>query len=139
MAAGSYAEDPEFRHSRLITYQVRTGSTFEDWRGSWWDHASAFYDSAVELRYEGLDPAAQYQVRVVYVPSFVPAEIRLEANGAYEVHVFRSADRVPVPAQFDIPMAATRDGKLKLQWTVNREAGQLVGFGQIGEVWLLKK
>jgi hypothetical protein len=139
VAAGNYADDPEFRHSRLITYLVRTGSTFEDWRGSWWDHASAFYDSAVELRYEGLDPAAEYQVRVVYVPSFLPAEIRLEANGAYEVHAFRKADRLPVPVEFDIPTAATRDGKLQLRWTVNREAGETVGFGQVGEVWLLKK
>ena len=39
----------------------------ENWRAGWWDHTSAFYGSAVEMAYEGLDPAARYRVRVVSI------------------------------------------------------------------------
>ena len=36
------------------------------WRLSWMTHAEAFYDGVLEMRYDGLDPSAQYTVRVVY-------------------------------------------------------------------------
>ena len=46
-------------------------------------HAESFYDGAVEMRYDGLDPAARYRVAVVYagdVYSFT-RKLRLDADG----------------------------------------------------------
>jgi hypothetical protein len=135
--------DPEYRTHPLATHTVRTGKAFENWRASWWDQSSAFYDSAVEMRYTGLDPKASYRVRVVYIPTFRPCEIRLEANGKFQIHAAinpgtQDPANLPHPREFDIPAEATSVGELRLRWTVDPNAGELVGFGQIGEVWLIK-
>ena len=45
---------------------------------------------------------------------------------------------MPQPQEFDVPVEATRGGRLRLRWTVNPNAGDTAGFGQIGEVWLIK-
>jgi hypothetical protein len=143
VSAGDPATDPEYRRHPLITHSIRTGTTFENWRAAWWDHLSAFYGSAVELRFDGLDATATYEVRVVYVPTFLPAEIRLEANDDVVIHdavvLNKESSQTLQPQAFAIPQSATRDGSLRLRWTVNPNAGELVGFGQIGEVWLVKK
>jgi hypothetical protein len=144
VSMGNPASDPEFRSHPLMTYSVRTGEKFEDWRAAWWDHLSAFYGSAVELNYEGLDPGAAYDIRVVYVPTFLPSEIRLVADGDIVVHAavaLKSQEDSPnLHAQtFAIPAEATRDGRLRLRWTVNPDSGELVGFGQVGEVWLRRR
>lgn len=135
--------DPEYRTHPLATHTVRTGAAFENWRASWWDQSSAFYDSAVEMRYRGLDPKASYRIRVVYIPTFRPSEIRLEANSKFQIHPAinpgtQNPANLPRPREFEIPAEATGGGELRLRWTVDPNAGDLVGFGQIGEVWLIK-
>ncbi len=142
--AGDSLGDPEFRSHPLPTFSVRTGRLFEGWRAAWWDHLSAFYGSSVELEFNGLDPAATYDVRVVYVPTFLPSEIRLETDEGLVVHAGLALGRqesAPTlqPQTFPVPPAATRDGRLRLKWTVNPDAGQLVGFGQVGEMWLVRR
>ena len=143
-SAGDPAVDPEYRLHPLITHSLRTGTPFEMWRAAWWDHLSAFYGSSVELNYEGLDSSSSYEVRVIYVPTFLPSEIRLEANNGLLVHAGVLLNREESsstlqPQVFDVPREATQTGHLRLRWTVNPNAGELVGFGQIGEVWLIKK
>ena len=108
-------------------------------RSSWIDYAWGLTDNIVTLRYTGLDPDAEYQVRVVYPDINSQAKIRLMANDTTEIHPYITRMRPIAPVVFDIPRSATQGGTLKLSW--NRELG-LGGNGSgngISEVWLEKK
>jgi hypothetical protein len=108
---------------------------------AWFDHATSWRDRPVRLRYTGLDPAAQYKVRVVYGGEDVNQEqgIRLLANDSVVVHPFLKKPLPVRPVEFDIPQEATRSGTLTLRW--DREAppsGRIRG-AQVSEVWLIRK
>ena len=131
-------EDPEFRFSAL------TGFSYPDRLGSqaplaWKRWAESLYDAPLRMRYAGLDPEAQYRIRVVYSGDARRIRIRLVANGQYEIHPLLQRPWPPQPLEFDIPHAATAGGQLELAWT--REPG-LGGNGrgcQVSEVWLMRK
>jgi hypothetical protein len=109
------------------------------WRKSWWTYAESLYDEPLEMRYTGLDPAAQYRIRVVYAGDSLGRKIRLAAGDGIEVHPLMLKPQPVRPIEFDIPRAATSTGELKLAWY--REPG-LGGNGrgcEVSEVWLIKK
>ncbi len=130
-----WVNDPEFRHTPQI------GFGYPDKWGAMvpfaWKHwAESLYDTAVELRYEGLDPRRDYRVRVVYSGSSPLLKIRLLANDTTEIHPYIARTWPPAPQEFAIPRGATSGGVLKLSWT--REPG-LGGNGigcQVAEVWI---
>lgn len=108
-------------------------------RISWLDHAESLIDQPLRMRYTGLDPQAHYKVRVMYVGDAPKRLIRLVADEVHEVHPLIKKEFPYRPVEFDIPVAATRDGVLELSWT--REPG-LGGNGrgcQVSEVWLIRK
>jgi len=108
-------------------------------RKSWIDHAESLFDAPLQMHYTGLDPRAQYKLRVVYAGDSSKKKIRLLASGSIEIHPFLTKPFPFQPIEFDIPANATRDGELNLSWY--REPG-LGGNGrgcQVSEVWLLKK
>ncbi len=131
-------EDPEFRSS------VLTGFSYPDHLGdhapvAWKRWAESLFDAPLKMRYDGLDPDAQYKIRIVYSGDGRRIKIRLLANENYEIHPFMMRPWPPQPVEFDIPAGATSKGQLNLAWT--REQG-LGGNGrgcQISEVWLLRK
>jgi hypothetical protein len=91
------------------------------------------------MHYEGLDPDAEYKIRVVYAGDSAPVKIRLVANGAVEIHPLLQKPTPVKPLEFDIPRQATGKGELDLSWS--REPG-LGGNGrgvQVAEVWLIRK
>ena len=120
---------------------VRGSNSLEyrpQWPKSWWTYAESFYDEPLQMRYTGLDPAAEYRIRVVYAGDSSGRKIRLVA-GALEIHPLMLKPQPVRPIEFDIPRAATAQGTLDLAWY--REAG-LGGNGrgcQVAEVWLIKK
>jgi hypothetical protein len=131
---GDYASDPAFLNSPHVAFGG-VGS----YRKSFWTHAASLNDAPLGMRYTGLDPAAQYKIRVVYGGDSPRQKIRLVANGAVEIHPFIAKPVPHRPIEFDIPREATRTGVLNLAWT--REPGQ-GGNGrgcQISEVWLIRK
>ena len=108
------------------------------WPKSWWTYAESLYDEPLQMRYTGLDRAAQYRIRVVYAGDSPGRKIRLVA-GTIEIHPLMLKPQPVRPIEFDIPRAATSSGELNLSWY--REAG-LGGNGrgcQVAEVWLIKK
>jgi len=108
------------------------------WPKSWWTYAESLYDDPLQMRYTGLDPSAQYRIRVVYAGDSPGRKIRLVA-GAHEIHPLMLKPQPVRPIEFDIPREATSGGELQLSWY--REAG-LGGNGrgcQVAEVWLMKK
>lgn len=109
------------------------------WPKSWWTYAESFYDEPLEMRYTGLDPAAQYRIGVVYAGDSPGRKIRLVAGDGLEIHPLMLKPQPVSPIEFDIPRAATATGELRLAWY--REPG-LGGNGrgcQVAEVWLMKK
>ena len=99
---------------------------------SWWDQALALYDQPLVMRYENLDPQAQYRLRAVYGGR----QMRLAADGI-EVHPY--LDRPYEVLEFDIPQETTRDGKLELVWTHPAGVGGAGRGNQVAEVWLMRK
>ena len=101
------------------------------------DHAETLFDAPLRMRYPGLDPAAQYKVRVVYGMEQPNPQVKLTADEKYEVHPLLKKE--PRPMEFDIPRDATADGDLTLSWT---QAPGSRGNGrgtQVAEVWLMLK
>jgi hypothetical protein len=89
------------------------------------------------MRYSGLDPTAQYRVRVAYSGDFSRWKVRLDADDGVEVHDWMLKPSPVQPLEFDIPPAATANGELLLSW--RREVG-MGGNGrgcQVSEVWLV--
>jgi hypothetical protein len=133
----SYEDDPAF------TRLPRTGFTRNPfaapaWRVSWLNHAETLYDAPLRMKYDGLDPAAQYKVRVVYGGEPGPARVMRLTAGSHELHAFRLIENVTQPVEFDIPAAATVSGSLTLEWTGQPGAGGNGRVCQVAEVWLLR-
>jgi len=108
---------------------------------AWSSYANSGRNAPVKLRYEGLDPEAQYKVRVVYAGEDVSQEqgIRLLADGNVEVHAYMKKPLPVRPVEFDIPAEATRDGELVLSWDREPSPSGRSRGAQVAEVWLLRK
>lgn len=106
---------------------------------AWWSLAWALNDAPLSMNYTCLDPAAAYEVRVVYALSEYKNKIQLVGNDAEEIHGFIDKPDPVEPLLFDVPRSATCSGRLKLTW--RREPG-IGGEGHgchISEIWLMRK
>jgi hypothetical protein len=131
-----FDQDPQRFKSTLTGFGYRP-----DWRLSWMTHAESFWDTPLHMRYTGLDPAAQYRVRVVYAGDAFSTDtlIRLVANDTHEIHPPVKKAVPPAPVEYDIPVEATRKGELTLTFTGPSGAGGAGRGTQIAEVWLVRK
>jgi hypothetical protein len=131
-----FEEDPQRFKSTLTGFGYRP-----DWRLSWMTHAESFWETPLQMRYSGLDPAAQYRVRIVYAGDVFSMNtlIRLMANDKYEVHAPMKKPSPIAPVEYDVPMAATRDGQLTLTFSAPPGLGGAGRGNQIAEVWLMRK
>ena len=104
-----------------------------NFRYSWLNHAQTLHGAPLIVRYEGLDPNAEYKVKVVEFGRF-RATMDLTADGEFKIHGGIKPEDPLWPKEYDIPKAATADGTLELTW------GLIEGRGtQVAEVWLMKK
>ena len=131
---------PGFERDPAFLDSSHTGfAGFGPMRASWKDHAEALLESPLRMRYEGLDPGAQYKMRLVYGGDSPRKKIRCMANDKIEVHPF-IAKKVPyAPVEFDIPREATRAGELNLSWYREPNLGDNGRGCQVSEIWLMKK
>jgi hypothetical protein len=127
-----FEKDPQFWRSSLLGFSNVPGG-----RVSWLDYAEALHEQPLEMRYTGLDPKAQYKVRVVYVGDMA-REVRMLAD-TIEVHPLIKKPVPMRPMEFDIPARATADGELTLQWFRRPGLGGNGRGAQVAEVWLIKK
>jgi hypothetical protein len=131
-----YGQDPGFVQSPLDAFFRSMNNETKEvapLRYSWIDYVEAGGTTALRMRYDGLDPKAQYRVRVTYHSRYNP-ELRLVAGGKYEVHGPMKQPDPVWPQEFDVPKDATADGTLELEWEL--VSGRAV---QVPEVWLIKK
>ena len=129
-----FGENPDFRKSVYTSFDYRSDRPRE-----WWTNVLSMYDGPLQLRYEGLEKNAKYQVRFVYSSEPLrKVKIRLDADGE-TLHDWMVKPDEMTTLEFEIPPAATADGVLNLRWM--REPG-LGGNGrgcQVAEVWLIKR
>ena len=130
----SYASDPAFLESPLTGFSYRPDS-----RNSWWNQAESLNNAPLRMRYDGLDRAAQYKIRVVYGGDSPNVKIRLVANGSIEIHSLIAKPSPVAPVEFDIPKAATQNGELNLSWFREPALGGNGRGCQVSEVWLIRK
>jgi hypothetical protein len=130
-----FDKDPAFFHTVRTGFGSR-GAT--PWRISWHRHAESLYGNVLQLRYEGLDPAARYKIRFVQSGDGTARATRLVANSTIEIHPMRKKDPEVKPIEFDIPREATASGKLTLEWQANPEESGNGRFIQVAEVWLVR-
>ncbi len=133
-----YGDDPSYLKSSIVGFTSRADRP--DWRMSWLNYAASNYDTPLEMKYEGLDPAARYRIRIVYAGerSRQPLAIRLVADTDHEVHPAMEK-KVAEPVEFDVPPAATRDGAVTFRWIPTAGRGGNGRGLQIAEVWLLRR
>jgi hypothetical protein len=133
----SYDRDPDFLQSAFMGFgepEPRNGA-----RVSWYTTAETLGETRLKMQYPNLDPKARYALRVVYGGDTPRVQLKLVANGKYQIHDFRAKPMPQAPLEFDIPKEATSGGDLTLEWS--RPAG-LGGAGrgtQVCEVWLIRK
>jgi hypothetical protein len=129
--------DPGLRQS---AYDGVANHTPDDgWRISQVSCAGSLYDHPLELRYTGLDRSAEYRLRITYAGEDYTNPIQLMANSKFLIHGLRLRAANPDTVEFDVPLAATRDGNLELRWTKPEGMGGGGRGLQVAEVWLIRK
>ncbi|HEU0121442.1 MAG TPA: hypothetical protein VFQ91_13010 [Bryobacteraceae bacterium] len=108
---------------------------------AWISHANSWKGRPIRMRYTGLDPDAEYRLRVVYGGEAVAQEqpISLTANDGIVVHGPMKKPLPIRPVEFDIPREATRTGALELRWEREEPPSGRLRGAQVSEVWLIKK
>ncbi len=138
---GNPAKQPHLVYPKPVSEdpgRLETAAQEFDYKGlkggrlSWRSSACAFRKSALQMRYEGLDPDARYLLRVIYPPHRPGTSVRLIANERFELQPMSEMPRELLQREYEIPPEATRSGKLELTWT--RQGGRGVS---VAEVWLV--
>ena len=132
--SGGFEKDPGFMETAFNGFAFKP-----EWRRSWFDTAETAFDTPLQMRYTGLDPAAQYKVRVVYSGTTPQLKIKLVANEKFEIHPLMDKPNPVKPIEFDIPAAATAGGELNLTWDIEPGRGGNGRGRQVSEIWLIKK
>lgn len=141
----TWQEDPGSLQSPRISFGV--GVIGEEWvhevrsqgfsgqttPAAWMSQINTLYDTPLKIRYDDLDTAATYKMRVTYTGRF-RSRIRLVANDGIVIHDFIQTGEKPV-FEFDIPHEATAGGKVVFTWT----CGEGQRGSQVTEVWLMRK
>jgi hypothetical protein len=133
----TYEENPS-RIDRVTEghYRWMNNMTLEvdsRYRRSMLHHAQSLHGAPLIVRYDGLDKNAEYKIRVMEFGRF-HATIDLVADEKYPIHGGLPVKYPLWPVEYDIPKAATADGKLELKWGLTKGRGT-----QVAEVWLIKK
>jgi hypothetical protein len=127
-----FAADPALFRTAFVGFALRP-----DWPASWRTYAQSFYDGPLRMRYQGLDPAARYRVRITYAGDSPRTRMRLEAEGV-EVHPLMPKPNPVAPVEFPVPASALADGRLELTWTAEPGRGGNGRGCQVAEVWLTR-
>ncbi len=119
-------------HSRAASFEQEQAFPI-----SWWTTAGTLDDHPLRLRYQDLEPTAQYRVRLVYGDG--KTKLRLVADGRYEIHPWMTRPSPAAPLEFDIPQEATADSNLELSFTGEPGLGGNGRGTDIAEIWLIRK
>jgi hypothetical protein len=130
-----YWSDPELYHAAIDGVADRTPE--DGWRWSQLTYAETLYETPLTLDYSSLNPTQRYRLRVTYAGEDYSLPMHLVANRGIEIHTPRQRKSNPENVEFDIPLAATRSGRLHLEWTRPPGLGGSGRGNQVAEVWLI--
>lgn len=130
----SYADDPEMYRQAIDGVADRTPDA--NWTWSQLTYAEALYETPLQLRYENLDHARRYHLRVVMAGEDYALPLRLVANQSIEIQPFIARRTNPQTVEYDLPQEATRNGILLLEWFRPKGIGGSGRGRQIAEVSL---
>ena len=125
----SYKDDPAFYHSPFAGFATNA------FRISWGQYVQTLFGHPLKMHYSDLDKTAQYEVKVTYAGT---TPVRLVADDMIVHDYLRRASEI-APVSFNVPIEATQDGDLTLQWDIRTGQGGTGRGCQIAEVWLIKK
>ena len=132
----SWAADPAgHRRAHEMKAWMRSGD-FATHRLAWFDHLGTLGETPLVFTYDGLDPAATYELRVVYGDSKLNGPVRLTANDTHQIHPLRPG---PIPATvqaFILPPAVTASSRLVLRWERDPALASIRGVCHVSEIWL---
>lgn len=128
-----FEEDPGCYTTARVGFSAVSG------RLTWKRHIETLYDTPLRMRWVGLDPEADYSVRVVYGLDNPRRKIRLTADGDVEIHPLLERPSPPRPLTFAVPAQAIVDGALLLSWTMEPGFGGNGRGCQICEIWLIRR
>ncbi|HEX4228640.1 MAG TPA: hypothetical protein VHZ07_08210 [Bryobacteraceae bacterium] len=134
-----YDLDPSAFHS--VFTQMRsegTGPQLET-PTQWWDYAGTRQDTPLLMHYEDLDANAHYKIRVVYVGFANGPKCKLLANDKFQIHPYLAPPRPIRALDFDVPVEATRSGKLTLRWSLEPGTAGFASSVAVAEVLLIRE
>ncbi|GAB3257562.1 hypothetical protein GCM10027347_20140 [Larkinella harenae] len=99
----------------------------------WMKQAKTLYDQPLKIAYNELDPTASYRMRIAYTGRF-RSRMKLTTDDGSVVHDFIKTGEQPI-YEFDVPRAASADGKITFIWT----CGEGERGSQVTEIWLIRK
>lgn len=116
---------------------IRSGD-FATHRLTWMDHVGTLGATPLTFTYDQLDPAAAYELRVVYGDTKLNGPVRLTANGTYEVHPLQRGPSPAAVQAYALPRAVTATGRLELKWERDPSLASIRGVCHVSEIWLVR-
>ncbi|WP_229311458.1 hypothetical protein [Larkinella rosea] len=99
----------------------------------WMKQAKTLYDQPLKIAYDELDPTASYRIRIAYTGRF-RSRMKMTTDDGSVIHDFIQTGEQPI-YEFDLPKAASSDGKVTFVWT----CGEGERGSQVTEIWLMRK
>ena len=131
-----YAEDPGALHtpSRRFPYRKDSQNLPISWRGG----LVMLGTSPLRMRYENLEPGADYELRIAYA-GISGSYVRLDTEEGVEIHDYMPTTQTPDLQRFDVPAAAVVDGTLNLIWRPHEGGGSAGVVCDMSEIVICKK
>lgn len=129
----TWMEDPGSISSPVIDFGLKlNGVDRTKTPLAWRNQITTHYTTPLVVRYENLDPEAQYTIRITYSGRF-GARMKLTANDIL-VHDFIRTGNDQAIYEFSVPREATQSGEVLFSW-MGEEAGRGT---QVAEIWMIR-
>ncbi len=153
----TWEEDPGYLHTPLMDHSIYSiMGLFHDMKGwytefplplAWAMNTTVLYGTPLEVRFDGLDPAADYTMRIFYPNSFLKAVHHMQKPEDDTLVHFYAGDALlaeSIPREeldsnagwlYELPHSSYADGTLKLRWEIY---DTLKAFA-VSEIWICRK
>jgi hypothetical protein len=130
-----YDKDPAYIQSPQHRFSYRKDPN--PIRFSWRGYVGPIHENPLQMRFTGLEPGAQYRIRLVYSDLDPNVKVLLTSSEA-EVHpwILKPVPRQPV--EYDIPIDSVDNGTLTLSWQREKGMGHSGTGCEISELWIIK-
>lgn len=153
----SWEEDPGFLRTPVMDHSIYSIMGLFHSMAGWYTefpmplsmatNATVLYGTPLEVTFDGLDPEADYELRVFYPNSFLKAVHMMQVpKEEMQVHFWAGdiliADSIPKIRfspdacwKYDLPKESYQNGTLKLRW----QAYGVLKAVAVGDIWLIRR